>query len=80
MVVSDLFTAGMVTTSTTLSWALLLMILHPDVQREPGWGWEGGRGTIPSELRCLWLPVLTQPRLQCGSLVFLTSPQPLPWL
>ncbi|XP_049984182.1 cytochrome P450 2D27-like isoform X1 [Alexandromys fortis] len=31
-VVSDLFTAGMVTTSTTLSWALLLMILHPDVQ------------------------------------------------
>ncbi|XP_042553814.1 cytochrome P450 2D17-like isoform X1 [Dipodomys spectabilis] len=33
MVVVDLFTAGMVTTSTTLSWALLLMILHPDVQR-----------------------------------------------
>ncbi|XP_049627717.1 cytochrome P450 2D14-like [Suncus etruscus] len=33
MVVADLFTAGMVTTSTTLVWALLLMILHPDVQR-----------------------------------------------
>ncbi|XP_004610790.2 cytochrome P450 2D14-like [Sorex araneus] len=33
MVVADLFTAGMVTTSTTLAWALLLMILHPDVQR-----------------------------------------------
>ncbi|XP_060244959.1 cytochrome P450 2D26 isoform X2 [Meriones unguiculatus] len=33
IVVADLFTAGMVTTSTTLSWALLLMILHPDVQR-----------------------------------------------
>ncbi|XP_037369342.1 cytochrome P450 2D14 [Talpa occidentalis] len=33
MVVSDLFFAGMVTTSTTLVWALLLMILHPDVQR-----------------------------------------------
>ncbi|XP_003508847.1 cytochrome P450 2D20-like [Cricetulus griseus] len=32
MVVVDLFTAGIVTTSTTLSWALLLMILHPDVQ------------------------------------------------
>ncbi|KAM7317407.1 hypothetical protein ACRRTK_023709 [Alexandromys fortis] len=32
MVVGDLFGAGMVTTSTTLSWALLLMILHPDVQ------------------------------------------------
>ncbi|XP_052603447.1 cytochrome P450 2D20-like isoform X2 [Peromyscus californicus insignis] len=32
IVVFDLFTAGMVTTSTTLSWALLLMILHPDVQ------------------------------------------------
>ncbi|XP_060045054.1 cytochrome P450 2D14-like [Erinaceus europaeus] len=33
MVVADLFTAGMVSTSTTLAWALLLMILHPDVQR-----------------------------------------------
>ncbi|XP_017904335.1 PREDICTED: cytochrome P450 2D14 isoform X2 [Capra hircus] len=33
MVVADLFSAGMVTTSTTLAWALLLMILHPDVQR-----------------------------------------------
>ncbi|XP_040608633.1 cytochrome P450 2D4 [Mesocricetus auratus] len=32
MVVADLFMAGMVTSSTTLSWALLLMILHPDVQ------------------------------------------------
>lgn len=44
MVVADLFSAGMVTTSTTLAWALLLMILHPDVQREPslGVGWDGG--------------------------------------
>lgn len=33
MVTSDLFVAGMVSTSTTLTWALLLMILHPDVQR-----------------------------------------------
>ncbi|XP_077908768.1 cytochrome P450 2D17-like isoform X1 [Ictidomys tridecemlineatus] len=33
IMVLDLFTAGMVTTSTTLAWALLLMILHPDVQR-----------------------------------------------
>uniref|UniRef100_A0A8C6RMF1 Cytochrome P450, family 2, subfamily d, polypeptide 26 n=2 Tax=Nannospalax galili TaxID=1026970 RepID=A0A8C6RMF1_NANGA len=33
MVVLDLFSAGMVTTSTTLTWALLLMILYPDVQR-----------------------------------------------
>ncbi|XP_003470593.2 cytochrome P450 2D16-like [Cavia porcellus] len=33
MVVGNLFTAGMVTTSTTLAWALLLMILHPDEQR-----------------------------------------------
>ncbi|XP_015331825.2 cytochrome P450 2D17-like [Marmota marmota marmota] len=32
IVVLDLFTAGMVTTSM-LAWALLLMILHPDVQR-----------------------------------------------
>ncbi|CAO2601473.1 Cytochrome P450 2D3 [Lemmus lemmus] len=33
LVVFDLFGAGMVTSTTTLSWALLLMILHPDVQR-----------------------------------------------
>ncbi|KAM5287665.1 cytochrome P450 2D17-like [Ctenodactylus gundi] len=33
LVVSDLFAAGTMTTSTTLAWALLLMILHPDVQR-----------------------------------------------
>ncbi|KAM9228729.1 cytochrome P450 2D17-like [Dugong dugon] len=33
LVVADLFFAGMVTTSTTLDWALLLMLLHPDVQR-----------------------------------------------
>uniref|UniRef100_A0A2K5EF31 Cytochrome P450 family 2 subfamily D member 6/pseudo n=1 Tax=Aotus nancymaae TaxID=37293 RepID=A0A2K5EF31_AOTNA len=33
MVVADLFTAGMVTTSITLAWGLLLMILHPHVQR-----------------------------------------------
>nr|XP_042121175.1 cytochrome P450 2D27 isoform X2 [Peromyscus maniculatus bairdii] len=32
VVVADMFMAGTVTTSTTLSWALLLMILHPDVQ------------------------------------------------
>ncbi|XP_068828264.1 cytochrome P450 2D14-like isoform X1 [Capricornis sumatraensis] len=40
LVVADLFSAGMVTTSTTLAWALLLMILHPDVQRgrSPGFG------------------------------------------
>ena len=28
----DLFLAGMETTSTSLSWALLLMVMHPDVQ------------------------------------------------
>uniref|UniRef100_A0A8C6HEP3 Cytochrome P450, family 2, subfamily d, polypeptide 40 n=1 Tax=Mus spicilegus TaxID=10103 RepID=A0A8C6HEP3_MUSSI len=33
LVVLDLFGAGIVTTSATLTWALLLMILHPDVQR-----------------------------------------------
>ncbi|XP_045690722.1 cytochrome P450 2D14 [Phyllostomus hastatus] len=33
MVVADLFSAGMVTTSTTLVWGLLFMITHPDVQR-----------------------------------------------
>lgn len=43
MVVADLFSAGMVTTATTLSWALLLMILYPDVQCEPSLGasWGG---------------------------------------
>ena len=43
MLVADLFSAGMMTTSTTLDWALLLMILHPDVQCEPtleAW-WDG---------------------------------------
>ncbi|KAM4881722.1 cytochrome P450 2D17-like [Thomomys bottae] len=43
VVVADLFMAGMVTTSTTLSWALLLMILHPDVQREPAGAAGGGQ-------------------------------------
>ncbi|XP_006890125.1 PREDICTED: cytochrome P450 2D6-like isoform X1 [Elephantulus edwardii] len=33
LVVADLFSAGMVTTTTTLAWGLLLMLLHPDVQR-----------------------------------------------
>ncbi|XP_040608615.1 cytochrome P450 2D28 isoform X2 [Mesocricetus auratus] len=33
MVVNDLFIAGTVSTSTTLSWALLFMIQYPDVQR-----------------------------------------------
>ncbi|XP_040842934.1 cytochrome P450 2D17-like isoform X2 [Ochotona curzoniae] len=33
MVVGDLFIAGMVTTAITLDWALLLMVLHPEVQR-----------------------------------------------
>ncbi|XP_077654801.1 cytochrome P450 2D17-like isoform X1 [Urocitellus parryii] len=38
IVVLELFTAGMATTSTTLAWALLLMILHPDVQQGQGAG------------------------------------------
>ncbi|XP_028640134.1 cytochrome P450 2D3-like [Grammomys surdaster] len=33
LLILDLFGAGIVTTSITLTWALLLMILHPDVQR-----------------------------------------------
>nr|XP_060641543.1 cytochrome P450 2K4-like isoform X1 [Anolis sagrei ordinatus] len=32
--VANLFTAGMDTTSTTLRWALLLMMKHPEVQRK----------------------------------------------
>lgn len=50
IVISDLFAAGMVSTSTTLTWALLLMVLHPDVQREPTAGPggmdEGGEGQV----------------------------------
>ncbi|XP_044535234.1 cytochrome P450 2D15 [Gracilinanus agilis] len=34
MVIGDLFTAGMVTSATTLRWALLLLLRHPDVQRK----------------------------------------------
>ncbi|XP_043824520.1 cytochrome P450 2D14 [Dromiciops gliroides] len=33
MVIGDLFTAGMATTTATLQWGLLLMLLHPGVQR-----------------------------------------------
>lgn len=36
LLVADLLSAGSATISITLAWALLLMILHPDVQREPG--------------------------------------------
>ncbi|XP_068089345.1 uncharacterized protein [Hyperolius riggenbachi] len=34
MLVTDLFVAGMETTSTTLRWGILLMIKYPDVQRK----------------------------------------------
>lgn len=56
LVVADLFAAGMTTTSTTLAWALLLMILHPDVQCEPSLeaGW-GGREEEASWGPCAWL-------------------------
>ncbi|XP_040842955.1 cytochrome P450 2D17-like isoform X2 [Ochotona curzoniae] len=33
VVIGDLFIAGMVSSATTLDWALLLMVLHPEVQR-----------------------------------------------
>ena len=33
-VIQDLFLAGSETTSTTLDWALLFMIEHPDIQRK----------------------------------------------
>nr|AAI16322.1 Pcdhb11 protein [Mus musculus] len=46
LVVLDLLGAATVTTSTTLSWALLLMILHPDVQCEPGWGCQERRRRV----------------------------------
>ena len=59
MVVADLFMAGMVTTSITLSWALLLMILHPDVQSESGWGWEERRKR--GELHPVSLPGILDP-------------------
>lgn len=52
MVVGDLFIAGMVTTAITLDWALLLMVLHPEVQREsPGnAGVEGGMWVLQRPL------------------------------
>ncbi|KAM5165067.1 cytochrome P450 2C5-like [Mantella aurantiaca] len=34
MLVTDLFSAGMETTSTTLRWGILLMITYPDIQRK----------------------------------------------
>ena len=33
-VLVDLFIAGSETTSTTLNWGMLYMILHPDIQRK----------------------------------------------
>nr|XP_023415641.1 cytochrome P450 2D17-like isoform X1 [Loxodonta africana] len=54
-VVADLFSAGMVTTSTTLDWALLLMLLHPDVQkgvvRAPGFWLSGGTLVCPGRVQ-----------------------------
>lgn len=48
LVVADLFSAGTASTSITLAWALLLMILHPDVQRKPSLG-VGGWGCVREE-------------------------------
>ena len=72
LVVADLFSAGMVTTSTTLAWALLLMILHPDVQRESSPGWVVGGGQ-PEASELGWfghqrqLCAGAEPQLRCHS-------------
>lgn len=34
MTAMDLFAAGSETTATTLAWAVLFMILHPDAQKK----------------------------------------------
>ncbi|XP_070109856.1 cytochrome P450 2D14-like isoform X4 [Equus caballus] len=83
LVVSDLFFAGMVTTSTTLAWALLLMILHPDVQRDhahhqPVIGAEGRdrlEEALPLPPRAL--PGRPGPLRQAGGLHALLSRPPL---
>ena len=43
LVVLDLLGAGIVTSSVTLTWGLLLTILNPGVQSKPDWGWNERR-------------------------------------
>ncbi|XP_021071835.1 cytochrome P450 2D3-like [Mus pahari] len=46
LVVLDLFGAGIVTSSVTLTWGLLLTILHVDVQSQPDRGWNERRRRV----------------------------------
>lgn len=52
LVTADLFSAGSETTSTTLRWAVLYMILHPEIQSKSE---DRQRcGVFPSKLMFLW--------------------------
>ncbi|XP_024906416.1 cytochrome P450 2D14 isoform X1 [Pteropus alecto] len=68
LVMADLLSGGSATTSITLAWALLLMILHPDVQRKPsleagGWGPPLGMLVCPGRVQQEIDEVIGQVRL-----------------
>ena len=78
LVVLDLLGAATVTTSTTLSWALLLMILHPDVQCEPGWGCQERRRRVEANSLNL-LGTLVDPSIELTQTAVSMVALFLPW-